>query len=153
LGSGGAIVAGGLEGVQAVAFGADGTLYAASRTGIVWRLEGGHGVRIAGGGSDTLPDVPALDAKLGRIAGLAAAGEDLYFVDQAANQVRKLTAGGRVVTVAGDGFDGLGAFGRFNGDGLALGSSLNLPEGLCTMPSGDLAIADSANRRVRILPP
>ncbi len=151
LGKTGGVVAEGLEAVRAVAFGPDGSLFAASRTGIVWRVVDGHGVRIAGGGGDRAPDAPALEAGLGRITGLAAAGGDLYFVDQAAHTLRVLTAQGRVVTVAGDGFHGLGAFGRFNGDGLALGASLSLPDGLCTMPSGDLAIADSANRRIRIL--
>ena len=74
---------------------------------------------------------------------------DVFIAEATAQRVQELRAGShRVVTVAGTGKGG------FSGDGLAgTSSELDQPTGVAVDAAGDLFIADTANCRVRVLPP
>ncbi len=74
---------------------------------------------------------------------------DVFIAEATAQRVQELRAGShRVVTVAGTGKGG------FSGDGLAgTSSDLDQPTGVAADAAGDLFIADTANCRVRVLPP
>jgi sugar lactone lactonase YvrE len=72
------------------------------------------------------------------------AGGNLYIADTGNNRVRVLAPGGTITAFAGDGIAG------FGGDGtLATSAQLHGPEGLALDASGNLAIADTLNNRVR----
>ena len=69
---------------------------------------------------------------------------NLYFVETGNQVVRKVTPGGIISTVAGNGVQG------FSGDGgLATSAELDSPAGLALDAAGDLYIADSHNHRIR----
>jgi sugar lactone lactonase YvrE len=69
---------------------------------------------------------------------------NLYFVETGNHIVRKVTPGGTITTVAGNGVQG------FAGDnGPATAAELDSPAGLAVDAAGDLFIADSHNQRVR----
>jgi uncharacterized protein (TIGR03437 family) len=60
------------------------------------------------------------------------------------NVIRKVTPGGIITTVAGNGTAG------YSGDGgLATSAALNTPEGLAVDSAGNLFISDQVNRRIR----
>jgi uncharacterized protein (TIGR03437 family) len=64
--------------------------------------------------------------------------------DGSANVIRKVTPGGIITTIAGNGTAG------YSGDGgLATSAALNSPEGLAVDSAGNLFIADQGNQRVR----
>ena len=88
---------------------------------------------------------PATSASLAFPLGMAMDSlGNLYFADGDNNRVRRISPGGVIATVAGDGA------GRFAGDaGPATGASLNIPEDLALDGAGNLLIADSGNNRVR----
>ncbi|MDR3702790.1 MAG: hypothetical protein P4L56_24300 [Candidatus Sulfopaludibacter sp.] len=73
---------------------------------------------------------------------------NLYISEFLGHRVRKVTADGRIATVAGTGAAG------FRGDGgLAVNAQLAFPAGLALDRAGTLYIADSQNQRVRkVLP-
>ena len=88
---------------------------------------------------------PATKAQLHGPAELAldSAG-NLYIADNGNRRVRKVTRDGLIHTVAGTGTAG------YNGDGIpAITANLNSPRGIVVNPSGNLFIADSADRRIR----
>jgi sugar lactone lactonase YvrE len=69
---------------------------------------------------------------------------NLYFAETGNHVVRKLSSGGIITTVAGNGVQG------FSGDnGPATAAELDSPAGLALDAAGDLYIADSHNHRVR----
>jgi sugar lactone lactonase YvrE len=72
------------------------------------------------------------------------ATETLYFVEMLGHRVRKITADGRIVTLAGSGKPGPGGDG-----GPALAAEVNGPHSLAVTRSGDIYIADTWNKRVR----
>lgn len=72
------------------------------------------------------------------------AGGDIYFSDNGNNVVRRISAGGTITTVAGNGQYG------FSGDGgAAMAAMLANPQGLAVDGQGGVYIADADNRRVR----
>ncbi len=85
---------------------------------------------------------------------------DMLIADRDNNMVRKVTATGRVVTIAGDGYkkcearDAYVCEGRFTGDGgLATEASLNLPGGVATDEEDNVFIVDGYNHRIRRVDP
>ena len=69
---------------------------------------------------------------------------NLYFAETGNHLMRKVTAGGVITTVAGNGAQG------FAGDnGPATAAELDSPAGVALDAAGDLYIADSHNQRVR----
>jgi uncharacterized protein (TIGR03437 family) len=73
---------------------------------------------------------------------------NLYIADSANNRVRRISPGGVIVTVAGNGVAG------YSGDGgPATSAMLNSPEGLAADADGNVYIADTKNNRIRKLLP
>ncbi|MBI3939488.1 MAG: SMP-30/gluconolactonase/LRE family protein [Acidobacteria bacterium] len=69
---------------------------------------------------------------------------DLYIADTFNNRIRRVTPGGVIDTIAGDGSP------SFSGDGnLAVLAQLNSPQGLVLDSAGNLYIADTGNHRIR----
>mgnify|MGYP001610709712 FL=1 len=87
----------------------------------------------------------AVEASLNVPAGLAVdAAGNLYIADYNNNRIRKVSPGGIITTVAGNGIAG------FSGDGgPAIGARLNGPQGVAVDAAGNLYIADAGNYRVR----
>ncbi|MGP8247338.1 MAG: hypothetical protein ACLQVN_22845 [Bryobacteraceae bacterium] len=78
---------------------------------------------------------------------LDAAG-NLYFSDSTNGRVRKVTPGGMITTVAGNGLP------AYNGDGgLATLASFFIPQGLAVDAAGNLYIGDTQNNVIRQLSP
>ncbi|MER7842537.1 RICIN domain-containing protein [Kitasatospora sp. NPDC096077] len=88
---------------------------------------------------------PADKAQLNYPRGLAVdATGTLYFADGGNHRIRKVTADGRISTVAGTGVAG------FSGDGgPADKAQLNLPMGMAVDSTGAVYVADYNNHRVR----
>ncbi|HEX3425032.1 MAG TPA: protein kinase [Acidimicrobiales bacterium] len=85
----------------------------------------------------------AIDAELNEPQGVAIGPDNsIYIADFGNNRIRRVTPGGMITTVAGDGQGG------FNGSKLATGAELNEPTGVA-VAGGDLYIADFGNNRVR----
>ncbi|GHB28668.1 MULTISPECIES: RICIN domain-containing protein [Streptomyces] len=100
----------------------------------------GTGTAGPGGGGG-----PAVSATLYRPFGIAVdAADDLYIADTENHRVRKVTADGKISTVAGTGTAGAGGDG-----GLAASAQLNRPMGVVVDSAGTLYITDFANNRVR----
>jgi len=86
--------------------------------------------------------VPADQAQLDAPTGLAFdQGGNLFIADSNAGEIRKVTPGGIITRVAGDGFNG------YSGDGgPATAAELNQPYGLAFDAAGNLLIAEMYNR-------
>ena len=74
---------------------------------------------------------------------MADAAGNFYIADKDAHGIRLVTPDGRIVTIAGTNVGG------FNGDGAALESQLNFPNGLYTFPDGTTYILDLFNGMIR----
>jgi uncharacterized protein (TIGR03437 family) len=88
---------------------------------------------------------PATSAALASPTGIAVdAAGNLYIADTLNHRVRRITAGGIITTVAGNGLRG------FAGDGgPATAAFLDEPYGVAVDTAGNLFIADSSNNRIR----
>lgn len=90
---------------------------------------------------------PATFAGLDQPSGIAILGSALYVADKENCRVRLLAAE-TIISSTGTGFC------EYGGDGAAaVDARLNLPSGVAAGPTGAIYIADSANRRVRLLSP
>jgi sugar lactone lactonase YvrE len=69
---------------------------------------------------------------------------DVYIADHGNHQIRKVTADGKISTVAGKGTPGLATDGT-----LATDAQLKFPSAVAVDSAGNLYIADSGNQRVR----
>ena len=88
---------------------------------------------------------PAGGARLGLPAAVAVDSVgDLYIADWGNAVVRKVSAAGTIITIAGNGSPG------YSGDGgPAVNAQLNEPRGVAVDSSGNLYIADTGNRVIR----
>jgi sugar lactone lactonase YvrE len=87
---------------------------------------------------------PATSAQLNSPSGVAVdTAGNLFIADSGNNGIRKVTPGGVISTVAGNGTAG------FSGDGGPATSAQLRPSGVAVDASGNLFIADSGNSRIR----
>lgn len=117
----------------------------------VWKVSSGLFSSVAGTGVQSYSGdgAAASAAQLNLPSNIAmdSAGA-IYIADALNNRVRKMTAGGAIVTVAGNGKAG------FSGDGkLATNGQLNGPRGVAVDSAGTIYIADTNNNRVRVVTP
>ena len=92
---------------------------------------------------------PAASAQLHGPYGVAVdAAGNLYVADAGNNRIRKVSPGGVISTVAGN-----GAAGSSGDGGLAADSELNFPEAVAVDASGSIFIADTNNNRIRRVSP
>lgn len=152
-GDGGPATQAGLLYPSAVAVDASGDLFIADTdhdrvrkvtpAGIISTVAGSGFVGYTGDGG------PAISAGLYGPIGLATDGAgNLFIADNQNNVIRKVTSGGIISTVAGNGSQG------YSGDGgPAVNAALNLPTGVAADASGNLFIADSGNDRIRKVTP
>ncbi len=147
-GDGGAATAASLDMPAGLAVDASGSLYIAdSHNQTVRKITGTTITTVAGsgtagfagdGGAATaaalfLPQAVALDA-----------GGNVYVADSLNHRVREV-ANGSVTTIAGTGNE------DYVDGGLATSASLDTPRGLATDASGNVAVADTLNQRVRLV--
>ena len=100
---------------------------------------------VAGGGDSLDVGIPATEAHLGYVVGVAldAAG-NIYFSDQEQHRVLKVESSGIITTVAGTGVQG------FSGDGgSASQAQLSSPGGVAVDALGNVYFGDIGNYRVR----
>ena len=151
-GDGGPAVSAGLGYPNAVAAAPDGSVYivgAVSQRGHVVRRVAPDGTisTVAGGGTGrTDAPAPAREAYLNGVTDLAIASDgSLYLAEAEATRLRRVTPGGTITTVAGNGFAG------FSGDyGPATAASVSRPFAVAV--SGEnVYFTDSENTRVRMI--
>jgi len=111
-------------------------------TGIIGTVAGNGDAGYAGDNG------AAVSAELSAPRGLALDGAgNIYIADTGNSVIRELTAAtGIITTVAGNGTPG------YSGDnGAALAAQLNSPSGVTVDLQGDIAVADTANHRIRVV--
>ncbi|GEM_PF-1554272 len=110
----------------------------AAGQGIITTIAGGPPAPLVNGAS-------ALNVPFGLMLGGAVdSAGNLYVADASRSQVVRISTGGIMTIVAGNGTAGYGGDG-----GLAVNAMLNGPQGLALDAANNLYIADSANHRVR----
>lgn len=98
---------------------------------------------VAGNGTSGSADGTGAAARFnGPYCVYADASGVLYVGDSYNHRVRKITAGGVVTTLAGNGTAGYA-------DGALAGSLVNFPIGVTTDAAGNVYVADLSNNRVR----
>jgi YD repeat-containing protein len=161
-GDGGPAIAAQLNVPQALAMGADGSLYIADPgkvrrvgpDGIITTVAGNgntscHGVCFSGDGG------PATAAQFANgVAGLAVGPDgSIYLSDTFNHHIRRVTPDGLINTFAGSG-SGAGIVGGFFGDGgPATAATLNAPAALTMNTDGSVLFYDFANHRIRRVAP
>lgn len=114
----------------------------------VRRVEAGGSIStVAGSGSTTHSgdDGPAISAGMYHPLGVAAAADGGFLIAVSGNnRIRKVSSGGTITTVAGNGGSG------FSGDGgPATGAQVYNPVGVTEIPGGGFLIAEWGNRKIR----
>lgn len=90
---------------------------------------------------------PAITARFSRPAGVALdTASNLFIADENNHRLRRIAPGGTIMTVAGEGLQGVAPDGS-----IALTSSQNLPIGAAVSKFGWPVIADAANHTVQIV--
>jgi sugar lactone lactonase YvrE len=87
----------------------------------------------------------AINAKLSGLNGIAIdTGGNIYFDDEGANKILKISRNGMLTTIAGNGKNG------YSGDGeIATSARLNKPWGVAVDDAGNMYITDNGNERIR----
>ncbi len=151
-GDGGAATAASLDLPTGVAVDAAGRVYIADRHNQRIRMIDTNGSisTVAGSGAVTFSGGFAGDgssattASLAKPAGVAVDSAGTVYVADTNNQRIRQIGNGSIATVAGSGDQGFGGDG-----GLATTSTLNAPRSIATDASGNIAIADTGNQRLR----
>jgi sugar lactone lactonase YvrE len=149
-GDGGSALAAGLDSPSGVAIDSSGRILisdthnqrvrAVNAQGSISTLAGNGNATFSGDGAS------ATTASLARPMGLASDAAGNVYVADTNNQRVRMVTGNVITTFAGDGVQ------DFAGDGgPATSASLNELRGVMPAPSGDVAIADTGNNRVRIV--
>ena len=127
--------------VSCLAFG----FQARGQTGIITTVAGNGSVLASGDGG------PAISAGMSTSGVAVDASGNLFIADLYNNRIRKVSAGGIITTVAGNGVTNpQSGMGSFSGDGgPATSAGLNAPRGVAVDTSGNLFIADIYNNRIR----
>ncbi len=151
-GDNGAATSAQLSAPQGVAVDASGNVYVADTANArVRKISGGTITTVAGSGTPGYAGdgAAATSAQLNTPVGLAVdKSGNLYIADVGASVVRKVSTGGIITTVAGNGAQG------YSGDtGPATGAMLNGPEGVAVDGAGNLYITDTLNAVVREVTP
>ena len=154
-GDGGAATAASLDSPTGVAVDASGNVYIADRHNQRVRVvTGGSISTLAGSGAVTFAGGFSGDGASGTAATLAKpsgvsidASGKVYIADTNNQRVRQV-ASGTIATVAGTGDQGFGGDG-----GPAAGAILNAPKAVAPDASGNFAIADKLNERIRAVSP
>ncbi|HUI55721.1 MAG TPA: hypothetical protein VLY04_12165 [Bryobacteraceae bacterium] len=149
-GDGGAAASAQLNGPQAVAVDSNGNVYVSdTQNARVRKISGGVINTVAGNGTPGFggDGASATAAELNVPSGLALdASGNLYIADFSNNRVRRVSPGGTITTVAGNGSIG------YSGDsGSAASAQLTTPSGVAVDSSGNLYIADTGNNAVRVV--
>lgn len=101
---------------------------------------------IAGGGTNTLSNIAATDAQLYSPNSIAVDSSGNVYISESNDKVRKITSGGVIQD-----FAGTGSFGNSGDGGQATNAQLNLPKGLYIDSTNKVYIADSINKRIRVV--
>jgi sugar lactone lactonase YvrE len=153
FGDGGPATSAQLDGPRGVTVDASGNLYIADNGNHRVRkvTPGGTISTVVGNGTAGYSGDggPAASARLNLPAGLAVdSSGNLYTADEEDCRIRKVTLGGTISTVAGNGTTG------YSGDGgPATSAQLSGLRGVAVDPAGNLYIADTYNNRIRKVAP
>src|SRR5689334_17819744 len=129
-----------------VAVAADGTIYVADagESNRIRKISPDGSVTTLAGGSEGFADGAGTSASFNTPSALALGPDgNLYVADSGNNRIRKITPGGTVSTVAGNGTAGYV-------DGPAATAEFNGPIGLAVSSSGDIYVADTYNDVIRM---
>lgn len=158
-GDGGQATAASLNGPRSVTVDTAGVVYLADTANHRIRKITPNGVieSVAGSGNDPA----AGDGGLATAANLlfpssvfVYSPDGLYLADTANHRIRKITSGGTISTVAGDGYKGSDGLGRYAGDGgPATAASFSLPTTVQVDLSGAIYVSDTSNHRIRKISP
>jgi uncharacterized protein (TIGR03437 family) len=135
--------------LQGVAVDAAGNVYVGdlSNNVVIRFVPGGQMTVVAGNGIQGFSGDggPATSASLNQPSGVAVdAAGNLYIADFNNNRIRKVSPGGTITTIAGNGVA------TFSGDGEpATSASLSGPVGVAVDSAGNLYIADKYNQKIR----
>lgn len=114
-------------------------------------LEAGRIAPLAGTGGENIHDGPGARALLAQPSGLALSpdGGTLYFADSETSAIRKVILSGAdrpVETLVGRGLFDFGM-----ADGPLDAAKMQHPLGVCVLPDGRIAVADSYNHAIRVI--
>ena len=150
-GDSGSAIAAQLNGPYGVAVDGAGNLYIADAHNQRIRKVDANGIisTVAGNGTSGFSGDggPAIAAQLNTPHGVATdSAGNLYIADTYNRRIRKVDANGTISTVVGDGTEGAGGDG-----GPAVGAQLGAPNGVAVDSVGNLHIADSTHKTVRVV--
>jgi sugar lactone lactonase YvrE len=152
-GDGGAATKAQLNGPYGIALDSSGNLYIADGGNQCIRKVTAGGIIATIAGTTTAgyfgDNGPAINAQLNNPLGVAVdSSGNLYIADSYNQRIRKVTPGGLITTVAGNGTC------CFSGDnGPAINAQVHQPESVAVDGSGNLYIADLGNNRIRKVTP
>jgi serine/threonine-protein kinase len=114
---------------------------------------GGAVSTVAGSGADAFADGIGAGAAFSGPASIAVdAYDNLLVAEMFGHRIRKVSPGGMVRTIAGDGYADNNGAGRW-ADGVGTAASFSSPSGVAVAASGNIVVSDSANNRIRVVTP